>query len=977
MAAELLKQALVDSEKYELQRSYGVKQLGEYEFKDRQEAYYVELLCNMYDLLRARERDLLHKEKYETELLKIAIGLLVFSDPATEDAFTHINKHNNTLFVATIYYICGYEAIASLLLKRMGDVYLETEAAQQLYALIRGKDYPADEERIRESFVLKALMKGENVVLENYKHELSDRKEKFSYNSEREFFDEQMLMFAMNRYAENNLTSDLSRFDPNTDWSAYIKYSANEGILSFLPSQRDALEKGLLGFEGAFSLKMPTSAGKSYITELLIYQELTKDPDSKVLYLAPLRSLSRELGEKFEKIKKFFGYKVAVKYGGVSVTDNLLSDEIQLLVSTPEFFISLEEGIEDLLERYKLIICDEGQLLDDYSRGINYEMLLTRLRKNKGKRFLFISAIIPNIQDINEWLGGTDKLIGDSNYRPSSIKLSKAVVNRNDLDLLVYDQDYSSVVYRIDRFVDSGGFVFDISKNRDMACASAIQAVNAGSVMLYVSFKRGARGCEYFSKVILNQLEQNKYSLNGFSKNNARRNQILQYVGYQCGDDYLLTKCFANGFAYHHADIPQDLRELLEESIDDGIIQLVVCTSTLAEGVNLPLKTIVLGNVNDPMYVDQGAYLSKATLKNIIGRVGRAGRERYGLVIFPDNKKKFPFSFVQDALKDIGIPEVQGTLFRLVNYLVSTKKVADVNDLNDLLGDNDLVKAIDMMITKSTNAQNLEELSIDDLISDSLAFKLGNNQQKEMLKTVFQARYSRLKEQFDAQEYALLQATGFSVMDLNKVYEIIDDSDVEVFSNANYQEWPAFLDYLLDKLYQLPTVQEDLADDSHKYVGDYINDEGLMKRLCTLWMEGLKYKDIAIKSSSEPLDVDKVIVSIIFMQNCICRHVRPMVNYMKVKYNVDNSFLDSFQQMMNMGIATEEQVYMCNHGLRNRLCLHALDDYLQSMGYSLLNLNSIRAFFKERRGEMMDFLLAKGYPVIAIEKLEKWSVKVF
>ena len=68
----------------------------------------------------------------------------------------------------------------------------------------------------------------------------------------------------------------------------------------------------------------------------------------------------------------------------------------------------------------------------------------------------------------------------------------------------------------------------------------------------------------------------------------------------------------------------------MEESIDDGIIQLVICTSTLAEGVNLPLKTIVLGNINDPMYVGQGAYLSKATLKNIIGRVGRAGRERYG-----------------------------------------------------------------------------------------------------------------------------------------------------------------------------------------------------------------------------------------------------------------------------------------------------------------------------------------------------------
>lgn len=972
---------LTESEKYEFCRSYGVDAEGE--FVERQDDYYISLLGTLHDILKMYFETNSQEEyvRVKRALQALVKGLLLYSQKETADAFKGVRMLNNQLYVASIYYLFDYTAVASWVMSDIQMDAYEDESAQLLSFIVSGGKSAGDREVRKhylpvfkpiEDFILKGDDELLNQVVKAYYKKYDER----DFDSPTDFYMTSVLRCVLKKFCRDNIWQSLRKVDIEFDWKAYARHSYRQHIFSFLPSQQDAIDKGLLSFDGAFSLKMPTSAGKSYITELLIYQELTKDPDSKVLYLAPLRSLSRELGEKFEKIKKFFGYKVAVKYGGGSATDNLLSDEIQLLVSTPEFFISLEEGIEDLLERYKLIICDEGQLLDDYSRGINYEMLLTRLRKNKGKRFLFISAIIPNIQDINEWLGGTNKLIGDSNYRPSSIKLSKAVVNGNDLDLLVYDQDYSSVAYRIDRFVDSGGFVFDISKNRDMACALAIQAVNAGSVMLYVSFKRGARGCEYFSKVILNQLEQNKNSLNGFSKNNVGRNQMLQYVRYQCGDDYLLTKCIANGFAYHHADIPQDLRELLEESIDDGIIQLVVCTSTLAEGVNLPLKTIVLGNVIDPMYVDKGACLSKATLKNIIGRVGRAGRERYGLVIFPDNKKKLPFSLVQDALKDIGIPEVQGTLFRLVNYLVSTKKVADINDLNDLLGDNDLVKAIDMMITKSTNAQNLEELSIDDLISDSLAFKLGNNQQKEMLKTVFQARYSRLKEQFDAQEYALLQATGLSVMDLNKVYEIIDDSDAGVFSDANYQEWPVFLDYLLGKLYELPTVQEDLADDSHKHIGDYINNENLMKRICILWMEGLTYKDIAIKASNDPLDVDKVIVSIIFMQNCICRHVRPLVNYMKVKYEVDNSFLDSFHQMMNMGIATEEQVYMCNHGLRNRLCLHAMDDYLQSKGYNLLNLNSIRAFFRERRAEMTEFLLDRGYPEIAIEKLVKWTVKV-
>lgn len=101
----------------------------------------------MYDLLREREVEPEHRVYCEEELLEIAKGLLVFSDQATENEFSHINKQNNTLFVAAIYYVCGYGAIASFLLKRMVNVYFETQAAQQLYSLIRGKEYPESEKK--------------------------------------------------------------------------------------------------------------------------------------------------------------------------------------------------------------------------------------------------------------------------------------------------------------------------------------------------------------------------------------------------------------------------------------------------------------------------------------------------------------------------------------------------------------------------------------------------------------------------------------------------------------------------------------------------------------------------------------------------------------------------------------------------------------------------------------------------------------
>lgn len=972
-AAEIWKTALTESEKYEMERSYSVAVRGDYDFKDRQEAYYVELLCVAYKLLRRRENDPEHKLRYERALLRIAKGLLVFSAPATEDAFGHINKQNNTLFVATIYYVCGYEAIASLLLRQASDAFYESEAARQLYSLVSGQEYHRNDRKESGSRVLAAVQGGSLESTGTYLQELEDKRMRFAYDTEREFFDEQMLMFALRRFVENNLSVDLNSFDPQTDWIPYIKYSASNGILLFLPSQRDAISKGLLSFEGSFSLKMPTSAGKSYITELIIYQELTNHPDSKILYLAPLRSLSRELGEKFVKIKDAFGYKIAVKYGGGSSTGDQLLDDIQILVSTPEFFISLEEGVEDLLEQYKLIICDEGQLLDDYSRGVNYEMLLTRLRKCQDKRFLFISAIIPNIEDINEWLGGTAQLIGDSKYRPSAIRLAKAVENGGNLDLHVYGSDNKTEDYVIDKFVDCGSQNIALYKNRDIACAAALQSVNAGSVMLYVAFKRGARGCEAFSETLLQQIKSSGFSPVSRSRLPERLELLNEYVSYQCGDGYLLTSCLRNGIAYHHGDIPQDIRELLEESIDDGDLPLVVCTSTLAEGVNLPLKTIVLGNVNDPLFASQGWYLNKATLKNIIGRVGRAGRERYGLVIFPDNGgKPMPFSLIQDALNDIDLPKAQGTLFRLVNYLVETKKIKNINDINQLLGDNELVAAIDLMITKSTDALNLEDLRIEDLISDSLAYKLGNNSQRSMLGSLFEARYSKLKEQMDASEYALLRTTGFSVIDLAKAHEMMSEADAAFLQNATDATWKEVLTLLMSKLYELPSVREDLDDESHNYVSDIIHDSVLMIKICELWMEGLTYKAIKNAVGLQGLTVDRIIVSIIFMQNALVRKVRPLLTFMKAKYEVENAFVDDFQNMMTIGILTEEQMYLYQHGLRNRISLQGVGQYLQSKGGFDGDYGFLQSYIRKQMDELRDFMLSLSYPHIAVEKIEKW-----
>lgn len=105
--------------------------------------------------------------------------------------------------------------------------------------------------------------------------------------------------------------------------------------------------------------------------------------------MAPLRSLSRELKERYGRLSHEFGFDFRAAYGGctTSVEEETI-ENAKLLIATPETFITLEGTIDDLSEEYTLVICDEGQLLEDRTRGVNYELLLTRLKRNEHTRFL-------------------------------------------------------------------------------------------------------------------------------------------------------------------------------------------------------------------------------------------------------------------------------------------------------------------------------------------------------------------------------------------------------------------------------------------------------------------------------------------------------------------------------------------------------------------------------------------------------------
>lgn len=968
-----------DSEKYEFCKSYGVDTIPAMEFVGRQEDFYITLLSRLNEALNRYYAG----EDVRRALLTLVKGLIVYSQKETEASFHGVRHLNNQLYVASIYYLCDYTAVSSWV---MGDIQMneyEEHSAQMLSFIVTGGRSVKEKEVRRQCFSVynaceEYITTGEEAVLDSIVAFYNAKYDSRAFVSPTDFYMTNVLRCVLRKFKENNIWKSLRKVDGSFDWAAYVKHSYYQHILSFLPSQQDAIDKGLLSFAGAFSLKMPTSAGKSYITELLIYHELKRNPEARVLYLAPLRALSRELRDRFRKIHNGLGFTYATKYGGstASIVEDGFEDA-QLLVATPESFLSIESSSLEALDKYTLVICDEGQLLEDRSRGINYEMLLTRLRRRNNARFLFISAIIPNIDVVNRWLKGSDNQIGASTYRPSKIVLAEALVDENTVGLNVFDACYNQVQYSILDFInrkDTQGKdlrVWDNEKKRwrvnykPVGCTLALRSLKAGSVLLFTTGKSRGLGCTTLAKGIIEMIDNGAFDVPGnYVKDPEALRKIVEYATYQLGTEHLFCKALKKGFAYHHGDIPQDLREKIERAYDKSIIRLIISNTTLAEGVNLPIKTIVIAYAMDQS--NPGNYLPNNRFKNIIGRVGRAGRERYGTVIVPvAYKNGYLIRTIKEALNpdDSALKKMKGTLYALVEYLVNQNIVSNENNINELLSVNAFSDAIDEMIVRSSEG-NVNEIDVDDLVSESLAYFLSDEVKRNALKQVFKARHNVLKETVEDERYQLSKVTGLNLRELDSVEKHITDEQVllatELWDVTNSE----FVSFIIECVLNLPTIQEEIEASSTRI--NLLSNAERVKRIAIMWMQGLQYHEIATKES---MDVDKIITIVLFLQGVVHDKAVSILAFMSEAKGLEVGAATYWPEYLRLGI--DDRLMYEAHKLRipERIQLHAVKRFYEETDSDYVDYDFLEIALINDKDNIEQFMRQKGIPALSIEGL--------
>ena len=976
MIYQELKLWIAQSESWQAFIDYSIpnEEQANYPFYSRNQDFYISLLTKLQDVLEQFHKE--ESENLKKDLLSIAKGLEIYSLQGKRDKFSGVDYARNMLYVASLYYLSDFPATSFLLLKQFSEDDFYTDIEKFIYYFLsRNYIREKDQKNPFFNYIIGYLRGGDseliNLLIYIFDNILAPENEIESHL----FVLTYIAKSVLKKFSTNNLWYDLSQYGEIVNWETYIRFNLEKSpqVWSFFPSQQVAIRSGLLTFERAFSLQTPTSSGKTSIAELVIYNEISRNPYGKILYLAPFRALASELKNSIGKnLTSKLGIKVKTIYGGNTVTDEdrLRIEQSNVLISTPEKFMAIELGLSGILDDFQMVICDEGHLIDNTSRGISYELLLSRLKNNSliNRRFVFLSAIIPNIEVINSWLGGSESDIARSNYRPTEIELAfLSEPNGHIFNLVVNPNDNLPKRYILNRFLSNQDFVTDngiysINSYKSRAVAAALKSLNSGAVAIFAPTKDNRQGIAGLASEVLNQLSTTLPKPLRFG-NIPEIEKTIEYFKYIFGDNYLLTICAKNGFLYHHGDLPQFVRELIETSIRNENIKLLICTTTLAEGVNLPIKTLVISTAR--RFSQNTGYLEpleKRDLKNLIGRAGRAGKETKGTVIVVNSKDQ---SILSDVVANRNLEEVKGFLYyvvRAIEKYITKKGTTLSNELLDQLKEADYIdNSIIQLLAEDVSVDNLGA-EIKNLIENTLTFHQSDERLKARLKELFYLRADRVRPVVENGTIDLIKNTGIPLRSFAKIEKSIDYNK-DFLSQVENPLDSRWLDFLFDILYTI--------EDFHTIIPLGLNRESFIKAL-VIWMKGGWYHDIA---SSLNLTVDATLIFIRFIEYGLQNSAASIIKYIEIKRGSleqeTSTTITNWPNYALYGIDDKLKLDLVEINIPDRILVHNITNWIRDNKIEYDNLSTLRSIIKTNYSLITRYLEGNT-PQISMESLQKY-----
>jgi len=629
-----------------------------------------------------------------------------------------------------------------------------------------------------------------------------------------------------------------------------------------------------------------------------------------------------------------------------------------VLISTPEKYISMQNILPNLDDNFSIIICDEGHLLDDSSRGLEYELLLSRLLLNKNKkRFVFMSAIIPNLTEINDWLGGSQASIIKSSYRPT--KLDFAFLEKMD-NTQYYKLNFNpgkQTSFILNKYLglhelslNYNNVKYKITSKKGITAAVALKAVKQGPVLVFTPHKGGKTGVEGIVEETIKQLS---FLNNNSLLDNTDENIIIDLINYLniiFGDNYLLINAIRNGILYHHGDFPQFIREIIEDLINEENFKLIICTNTLTEGINLPIKTIVVNSTKRYNPNIQGNYerLNSRELKNLVGRAGRAGKETKGLIIVPHQDD---FLSIMNVMNENDDDRLYGNLYnriiRPITRILIDKKIVLDDHILALFEEEypDIIDSIDIslleLLSEEVGSQELITI-VTNLITSTFSFYQSDEDEKDTLTKIFIHRATALIPYINTNAFNEIKGSGSSISTYKMIIELFDFDNELWYStdDALSEDW---LMYLLDDgVFNMDFFKQRLEYFNKK---NKVNIEhNVIKALLIQWMKGAWYYELSITSELSVNVVLDLINTILQyeLQSILSSIIR--IAEIKNKDKLISPIILNWTKMLQYGFNSQLKLDILELGLNDRIANIFLENYCISRGYSHQSKDGLRQY---------------------------------
>jgi hypothetical protein len=547
-------------------------------------------------------------------------------------------------------------------------------------------------------------------------------------------------------------------------------------VIELWPSQQEALRKNFLDtYPKAILVEMPTSAGKTLLAKFAIVQTLALSPKGTVVYVVPTRALvnqiTLELRGDFRELKPRIRIEQTVPVFELDPTEaKLLEDPPNILVTTPEKLDLLVRSDHPSVANISLVIADEAHNIGSKGRGARLELLLGTLKRDRDSaRFLLLSPFLPNDQELLTWLGGERALPPiQVDWKPSN-RIVGAIRKSKVRGTGTYSVRFDTLAAADNADVPEG---FRIELGVSTSDKMTIKAMSAdavrflrdrGSILLLC---RGRGTAATRAEELAEELDE----MDGDPLLEA----ACRYLEAEVGRETSLVRCLRRGVAYHHAGMSPEAKWLVEALMRRNVVSIVCGTTTLAQGVNFPITSVIVETLNKG---DES--LTYQDFWNIAGRAGRTLVDTLGVVAFTSSRREDIDKFLRGEAAAIS-SQLSVLIDRIEEIgdkfnLATLSKVPELSPLLQFLAH--------AMRVSGTSALADE---VEDLLRASLVYHQASKESAESAKTLVnlcRAYIASLRGRTDILKLA--DTTGFATPSVLKL--LADKSDRRGFTKLD--EW--------------------------------------------------------------------------------------------------------------------------------------------------------------------------------------------